>query len=34
MPTVDSKGRLVLPQDVQKQLGIEPSTEVKVREED
>ena len=34
MPTVDSKGRIVLPQDVRKQLGIEPGIEVEVREED
>jgi len=34
MPTVDSKGRIVLPHDVRKQLGIELGIEVEVREED
>ena len=34
MPTVDSKGRLVLPQSVREQLEITPGTEVTVREED
>ena len=34
MPTVDSKGRLVLPQSVREQLKITPGTEVTVREED
>lgn len=34
MTTVDSKGRIVLPQDVRERLGITPGTEVDVREED
>ncbi|AUX10587.1 AbrB family transcriptional regulator [Halalkaliarchaeum desulfuricum] len=34
MPTVDSKGRIVLPQDVRERLGITPGTEVDVRDED
>ena len=34
MPTVDSKGRLVLPQSVRERLEITPGTEVTVREED
>jgi AbrB family looped-hinge helix DNA binding protein len=31
---VDSKGRIVLPQEVRERLGITPGTEVEVREED
>ncbi len=34
VPTVDSKGRIVLPQDVRERLGITPGTEVVVHEED
>ncbi|MFC4246403.1 AbrB/MazE/SpoVT family DNA-binding domain-containing protein [Natribaculum luteum] len=34
MPTVDSKGRIVLPKEVRERLGIEPGTEVAVQEED
>lgn len=34
MPTVDSKGRIVLPQEVRERLGITPGTEVEIREED
>lgn len=34
MTKVDSKGRIVLPQDVRGRLGITPGTEVDVREED
>lgn len=34
MVTVDSKGRIVLPQDLRERLGITPGTEVNVREED
>jgi len=34
MPTVDSKGRIVLPKAVRERLGIAPGTEVEVREED
>ena len=34
MPTVDSKGRIVLPKKVRERLGIEPGTEVEVQEED
>ena len=34
MATVDSKGRIVLPQEVRERLGITPGTEVDVREED
>ncbi|PSQ11468.1 AbrB/MazE/SpoVT family DNA-binding domain-containing protein [Halobacteriales archaeon QS_7_69_60] len=34
MPTVDSKGRLVLPQSVRERLEMTPGTEVTVREED
>lgn len=33
MVTVDSKGRVVLPQEVRKRLGITPGTEVEIREE-
>lgn len=33
MPAVDSKGRIVLPKEVRKQLGITPGTEVEVRNE-
>lgn len=34
MAKVDSKGRIVLPQEVRDRLGITPGTEVEVREED
>ena len=34
MVTVDSKGRVVLPQEVRERLGIEPGTEVDIHEED
>ena len=34
MPKVDSKGRIVLPQEVRERLGITPGTEVEVNEED
>lgn len=34
MTKVDSKGRIVLPQDVRERLGITPGTEVDVHEED
>ncbi|MFU1780570.1 AbrB/MazE/SpoVT family DNA-binding domain-containing protein [Haloarcula japonica] len=34
MVTVDSKGRVVLPQEVRQQLGITPGSEVEIREED
>lgn len=34
MAKVDSKGRIVLPQDVRERLGISPGTEVEIREED
>jgi AbrB family looped-hinge helix DNA binding protein len=34
MVTVDSKGRIVLPQEVRDRLGIGPGTEVDVHEED
>ena len=34
MTKVDSKGRIVLPQDVRERLGIVPGTEVDVHEED
>ena len=34
MTRVDSKGRIVLPQEVRARLGITPGTEVEVREED
>jgi len=34
VPTVDSKGRIVLPQAVRERLEITPGTEVTVREED
>jgi len=34
MAKVDSKGRIVLPQDVRERLGITPGTEVDVHEED
>ena len=34
MTKVDSKGRIVLPQEVRERLGITPGTEVEVREED
>lgn len=33
MPTVDSKGRIVLPKDVRESLGIDEGTEVEVHEE-
>ena len=33
MATVDSKGRIVLPQDLRERLGITPGTEVEIREE-
>jgi AbrB family looped-hinge helix DNA binding protein len=32
--TVDSEGRIVLPQEVRERLGIEPGTEVDIHEED
>ena len=34
MPTVDSKGRIVLPKELRERLGITPGTEVEVRTED
>lgn len=34
MTTVDSKGRIVLPQEVREALGITPGTEVEIHEED
>lgn len=34
MATVDSKGRIVLPQEVRERLGITPGTEVDIHEED
>jgi AbrB family looped-hinge helix DNA binding protein len=34
MPTVDSKGRIVLPKDVRERLGITPGSEVEVHEEE
>jgi AbrB family looped-hinge helix DNA binding protein len=34
MAKVDSKGRIVLPQDVRERLGLDPGTEVDVQEED
>jgi AbrB family looped-hinge helix DNA binding protein len=34
MVTVDSKGRIVLPQEIRERVGIEPGTEVDVYEED
>jgi AbrB family looped-hinge helix DNA binding protein len=34
MVTVDSKGRIVLPQEVRDRLGIAPGTEVDIHEED
>jgi AbrB family looped-hinge helix DNA binding protein len=34
MTTVDSKGRIVLPQEVRERLDITPGTEVKIHEED
>ena len=34
MVTVDSKGRIVLPQEMRERLGIEPGTEVDIHEED
>lgn len=34
MPKVDSKGRIVLPQEVRERLGITPGTEVDIHEED
>lgn len=34
MVTVDSKGRVVLPQKVRERLGITPGTEVEIHEED
>ncbi|MCU4744704.1 AbrB/MazE/SpoVT family DNA-binding domain-containing protein [Halobacteria archaeon AArc-m2/3/4] len=33
MVTVDSKGRVVLPQDVRERLGLTPGTEVEIHEE-
>lgn len=33
MPKIDSKGRVVLPQEIRERLGITPGTEVEVREE-
>jgi len=33
MPTVDSKGRILIPKEVRERLGITPGTEVEVREE-
>lgn len=33
MAKVDSKGRVVLPQNLREQLGLDPGTEVEVREE-
>lgn len=33
MTTVDSKGRIVLPQEVRERLGITPGTEVEIHEE-
>lgn len=34
MAKVDSKGRIVLPQEVRERLGLDPGTEVDVREEE
>lgn len=34
MPTVDSKGRIVLPKELRDRLGITPGTEVEVRTEE
>lgn len=34
MPTVDAKGRIVLPKEVRERLDIDPGTEVDVQEED
>lgn len=34
MPTVDSKGRIVLPQELRDRLGITPGTEVEIHEQD
>jgi len=34
MTKVDSKGRIVLPQDVRERLGITPGSEVEIREQD
>lgn len=34
MVTVDSKGRIVLPQELRERLGIEPGTEVEISEQD
>ncbi|MXR40755.1 AbrB/MazE/SpoVT family DNA-binding domain-containing protein [Halobaculum sp. WSA2] len=34
MATVDSKGRIVLPQEVRERLGMTPGTEVEILEED
>lgn len=34
MVTVDSKGRVVLPQELRERLGITPGTEVEIHEED
>lgn len=34
MPTVDSKGRIVLPKAVRERLGVTPGSEVEVHEED
>ncbi len=33
MPTVDSKGRIVLPQELRERLGLTPGTDVAVHEE-
>lgn len=34
VPTVDSKGQIVLPQDVRKRLGVTAGSEVEVHEKD
>jgi AbrB family looped-hinge helix DNA binding protein len=34
MAKVDSKGRIVLPQEIRERLGITPGTEVEIREDD
>lgn len=34
MPTVDAKGRIVLPKDVRERLGLTAGSEVEVREDD
>jgi len=34
MPKVDSKGRIVLPQEIRDRLGITPGTEVEIHEDD